>query len=112
VAAVGRRSRGVVTAHDVGRLRLAWTIVAVGTALGAVGAAWTAIAGASGAAGLAMLLLGAALGSAAAALASAVLALVDEVRGRPVARRRIGIAVGLFATTLLLLVLLAGVVAT
>jgi hypothetical protein len=109
VAVEGRRSRGVVTAHDVRRLRLAWRLVGAGAGLGVVGAIATAVAGASGATGLAMLLLGTALGSAAAATVSAVLALVDEVRGRPVARRRVGLSAALFVTTLLLLVLLAGV---
>jgi hypothetical protein len=94
------RTAAVVTAHDRRRLRLTWVALAVGAGLGLLGTAWTALGGASGAVGFAMLLLGVALGSVVGALVTGVLAVVDEIRGQPVARRRLWVAVGLFVAGL------------
>jgi MFS family permease len=94
-----------LTEHDRRRLALTWRVVIAGVVLGALGAVWVGLAGAPGAAGFAMLVIGAALGSGAAALLGAVLAVVDELRGAPVARRRMIVSGVLFASSLLLLTL-------
>jgi hypothetical protein len=98
-----------VTAHDRRRLTLGWRLLALGVVLGVVLAAWTGFAGASGTVGFALLLLGTAFGAVLAALVGGILAVVDEVRGVPVARRRLVVTVGLFLAGLLLITLSAAV---
>jgi hypothetical protein len=98
-----------VTAHDRRRLTLGWRLLATGVVLGAVAAAWTGLSGASGTVGFALVLLGTAFGAVLAALVGGILAVVDEVRGAPVARRRVVVTVGLFLAGLLLLTLGAAV---
>jgi hypothetical protein len=98
-----------LTAHDRRRLTVGWRLLAGGVMLGVVAAAAAGLSGASGAAGFALVVLGASLGSVLAALVSAVLAVLDELRGAPLARRRLVVIVGLFLAGLLLLTLGAGV---
>jgi hypothetical protein len=98
-----------LTAHDRRRLAVGWRLLAGGVALGVVGAAWTGLAGASGTVGFALLVLGTALGAVLAALVGGVLAVVDEVRGAPVARRRLVVTLALFAAGLVLITLGAAV---
>jgi hypothetical protein len=98
-----------LTAHDRRRLAVGWWLLAGGVALGVVAAAASGLAGASGTVGFALVVLGASLGSVLAALVSAVLAVLDELRGAPLARRRLVVTVGLFLAGLLLLTLGAGV---
>jgi hypothetical protein len=97
-----------LAAHERRRLAVGWRLLAAGIALGLIGAVWSALAGASGTVGFALLLLGAALGSVLAALVGGILAVVDEVRGVPVARRRLAVTVALFVAGLVLLTIGAG----
>ena len=92
-----------LTAHDRRRLTVGWRLLATGIGLGAVGAAWSGLAGASGTVGFALLVLGTALGAVLAALVGGILAVVDEFRGAPVARRRLVVTIALFLAGLLLL---------
>lgn len=95
----------VVTDHDRRRLRAARSTALAGAVIGVVAAGILAVLGASGAAGAAVVFTLSAAGSVAAALVTAILAIVDEVRRRPVARRRIYVTFGYFlgGVTLLLM---------
>jgi hypothetical protein len=104
-----RPAATALTAHDRRRLAVAWRSLATGIGLGVVGAAGSGLAGASGTVGFALLVLGAAFGAVLAALVGGVLAVVDEVRGAPVARRRLHVTIALFLAGLLLLTVGAAV---
>ena len=98
-----------LTDHDRARLRTTWRTTAAGPILGVLGAAAVGFLGAPGAAGLQVLLLLSATGCAVGAIVTGLFALIDEYRDRPVARRRPLTAVGLFAASVVLLVLTAGI---
>jgi hypothetical protein len=98
-----------ITAHDRRRSAVVRRLFAGGVGLGVVGAAWSALAGGTGSAGFALLVLGAAFGAVLAALVGGILAIVDEVRGAPVARRRVLVTLGFFFAGLVLLTVGAAV---
>jgi hypothetical protein len=98
-----------ITAHDRRRSAIGWRLFAGGVGLGVVGGAWSGLAGGSGRAGFALLVLGAAFGAVLAALVGGILAVVDEVRGAPVGRRRVVVTLGFFFAGLVLLTLGAAV---
>lgn len=108
----GAPDRRVVTDHDRARLRVTRRVLLAGPVLGIVAAATLGLWGASGAAGLAVLLVLTAAGSVLAAFVTAILAIVDEARRIPVARRRTVTALLLFAAGFLLLLLSTAVAAT
>lgn len=108
----GAPDRRVVTDHDRDRLRLTRRVLLAGPLLGMVAAATLGLWGASGAAGLAVLVVLTAAGSVLAAFVTAILAIVDEARHIPVARRRTVTALLLFAAGFLLLLLSTAVAAT
>jgi hypothetical protein len=95
---------------ELDRQRLTWTwrVVGAGALLGVLGAAAIAAIGGSGAAGLAVVLLGAAVGCVIGGLVTGVAAIVDEVRGHVVGRRRLTTAIGLFVAGVALLILSSG----
>lgn len=88
--------RRTVTDHDRRRLRITYRVAIVGAVLGVLGAGAVGLLGASGGAGLAVFLVVSAAGCVAAAFVTALLAIVDEWRRAPVARRRAWMAL-LFA---------------
>lgn len=96
-------------ALDRRRTRLAWTIAAVGSALGLVIAVVTGAFGASGRAGLATFLLVSAAAAALGALYATVTLLIDDLRGRRVTRRRPIAAFALFAAAAMLMAMVVGV---
>jgi hypothetical protein len=98
-----------ITTLDRRRLTLGWRLLGLGVGLGVVAAAWSGVAGASGTVGFVLVVLGTAFGAVLAALVGGILAVVDEVRGPPVARRRLIVTIALFVCGLLLLTLAAAV---
>lgn len=96
------------TDHDRRRLRVTWWVLLGGVALGVIGAGALAALGLDGRVGFAAVVLGCALGCVGAGLTTAVMAIVDEAQRRPVATRRVGITLGLFAVGAMLLVVLFG----
>jgi len=104
--------RRAVTEHDRSRLRVTRLVLLAGALLGVVAAAAVGLLGASGAAGLAVWLVVTAAGSVTAAFVTAILAIVDEARRVPVARRRTVTALALFAGGFLLLLFSTAVAAT
>lgn len=101
----------IVTGHDRRRLRVSRYTALTGVTLGVVGAGVIALLGASGAAGAAVVLTFSAAGTVAAAFVTAGLAIVDEIRRLPVARRRIYVALGYFLAGAALLVMSVGAAA-
>lgn len=100
------------TDHDRRRLRVTWRVLVGGIAFGVLGALLLGVIGLDGRAGFAAVALGSALGCVAAGLTTAVMAIIDEARRQPVATRRVGITLALFAVGGSLLVVvfaLAGV---
>jgi hypothetical protein len=93
---------------DRQRLTWTWRVVGAGAAIGVIGAAAIAAIGGSGTAGLAVVLLGAAVGCVVGGLVTGIVAIVDEVRGRVVGRRRLVTAIGLFVAGVVLLILSSG----
>ncbi len=83
-----------------------------GPLIGVLAIAVLAPAGMGGAGGLAVLLVLSAASCVLAAFVTAVQAMVDEYRYVPVARRRTLTALGLFATSFLLVLFSIGVSAT
>lgn len=101
-----------VTEHDRRRLRVTWRVLGAGVAVGVVGAILLGLLGLDGRVGFATVVLGSALGCVAAGLTTAIVAIIDEARRKPVATRRIGVTLALFALGASLLVVvfaLAGV---
>jgi hypothetical protein len=100
--------RGVpVTDHDRRRLRVSWRVLLAGVVLGVVGAATLGLLGFDGRAGFAAVVLGSSFGCVAAGLTTAGFAIVDEARRAPVATRRLVVALGLFASGGMLLIMVA-----
>ena len=83
-----------------------------GLALGLVAAAVVGLLGASAGAGLAVLMVLGSAGCVVAAFVTAGLAMIDEWRREPVARRRAWVALGYAVLGVTLLVLSMGAVAT
>ena len=77
-------------------------------ALGVLSAGVLAALGASGAAGAAVVFMLSATGCVAAAFVTAILSILDEIRRRPVSRRRIFMALGYFLAGAVLLVMSIG----
>ena len=86
-----------ITDHDRRRLRVTWRVLGAGVGIGVVGAILLGLLGLDGRAGFATVALGSALGCVAAGLTTAIIAIVDEARRQPVATRRVGITLALFA---------------
>ena len=101
-----------MTDHDRRRLRVTRRVALAGPVLGLAAIAVLVPAGVGGAGGLAVMLVFSAASCVLAAFVTAVQAMVDEYRYVPVARRRTLTALGLFASSFLLLSLSAGVSAT
>ena len=104
--------RRTVTEHDRRRLKVTARVLLAGPVLGMLAAFGLWLLGAGGVAGLAAFLVLSAAGSVAAALTTAALAIVDEYRRVPVARRRTLTAFALFVGGLVLVLLSMGVAAT
>lgn len=100
--------RRAVTDHDRRRLRITYRVVVGAVVLGILAAGGVGLLGASGGAGLAVLLVLSSAGCVAAAFVTALLAIVDEWRRAPVARRRAWTALGLAVLGALLLVMSLG----
>jgi hypothetical protein len=97
-----------VTEHDRARLRTTGKVLLLGPLLGVTAAGAVALIGLPGQAGFLAVVLGCALGAVLAALTTVGHAIVDEWARRPVARRRIVIAVGLFLAATVLLIASGG----
>ncbi len=108
----GAPSTRTLTDHDRRRLRVGQRVALSGLVLGLVAAAAVGLLGASGSAGLAVLLVLGSAGCVVAAFVTAVLAMVDEWRREPVARRRAWVALGYALLGVGLLVLSMGAVAS
>ena len=104
--------RRTVTDHDRRRLKVTARVLLAGPVLGVLAVFALGLLGAGGLAGLAAFLLLSAAASVAAALTTASLAIVDEYRRVPVARRRTLTALALFVGGFVLLLLSLGVAAT
>lgn len=89
-------------------MRRTWQLAAVGALAGVALAVLTGVLGASGRVGFVVLLLVWALAAAIAALYAGLTAVIDDLKGRPVARARVGAAVGLFFLAAILMALVAG----
>ena len=100
-----------MTDHDRARLRVTHRVALAGPVLGVLAVAVLAWWGAGGAAGLAVLLVLSAAGCLVAAFTTAILAIVDEARRVPVARRRTLTALALFLAAFVLLLGSTGVAA-
>lgn len=98
-----------MTDHDRARLRVQRRVALAGPVVGVAVAAASGLAGLSGRVGLALLLACASFGAAVAALLGVGHGIVDEWRQAPVARRRIGTTLALFAAAAVLLLLAGGV---
>lgn len=98
-------------AFEARRLRVAWWAVGVGSGLGLVAAGGVGVAGGDGAAGLAVLLLVWAATATVTGLGVLVVGFVDELRRRPVGRRRVLVALGLLAAGMALMVMGVGAAA-
>ncbi len=105
------QDRRVVTEHDRRRLRITYRVLGAAVTLGVVAAGGVGLLGASGGAGLAVLLVLSAAGCVAAAMVTALLAILDEWRRAPVARRRAWTALGLGVLGATLLVMSLGAAA-
>jgi hypothetical protein len=105
---IGPPDRTRLTEHDRRRLRATWWTLGTGVVAGALGAVGIAVIGGSGAAGLAVLLLLTAAGSVVAALVTALLAILDEYRRVAVGRPRAYVALGLFVTAGVLVIMSVG----
>lgn len=103
-------SPGAVAGADpeAGPLRWARRLALGGVVLGLAGAVLTGMLGVPGAVGVLVVVLCSAFGLALAAVFLLVSALVDELRGRPVSRRRPLWGVGAFAAAIVLLIALVG----
>ena len=108
----GPPDRRTVSDHDRARLRITYRLLLAGPVLGVVAAGTLGLLGAGGAAGLAVLFVLTAASCGVAALTTAILAIVDEARRVPVARRRTLTALAAFVAAFLLVLLSTGVAAT
>jgi uncharacterized protein (DUF849 family) len=90
------------------RVRRTWRIAGVGALVGVGLAALSGVLGGDGRVGFVILFLVTSLATGVAALYAGVTAVVDDLKGRPVARARVVAAVGLFVLTALLMALVAG----
>lgn len=93
---------------DDPRVRRTWRIAGVGVLVGVALAALSGVLGADGRVGFVILFLVAALSAGVAALYAGLTAVVDDLKGRHVARARVGSAVGLFLLGAILMALVAG----
>ena len=96
------------TDHEDRRLRTTWRLAALGPLLGVPAMIALALAGTGGAAGLAVLLVLSSASCLVAAFVTAALGMLDEWRRRPVGRRRVLSAAGLFVGGGALLVMSIG----
>lgn len=98
------------TSSDTEALRTRWArrLLAVGVALGLVGAVVTGLLGVPGQVGVMIVLLGGSFGAALAAVSLFVTALVDEFRGEAVPGRRLLWGMAAFAGAVVLLIALLG----
>lgn len=94
--------------HDRQRLTTTWRIVLVGGILAVAAAVGVALLGGSGATGLGVLLVVCAFATAVAGLQALTVGFIDDVRRRPVSRRRVLTALALLALSLVLLVMAGG----
>lgn len=97
-----------VSDHDRARMRRTLAIAGSGSLAGVVLALVVGLLGGSGRAGLAVLLLVAAGACSVAALHAIATLLYDDLKERSPARRRAGLALGLFAAAALLMAMVAG----
>lgn len=85
-----------------------WRIAAVGAGIGVLLAATSGLLGADGRVGMVVLLLVTALGCGVAALYGGLTAVIDDLKGRPVQRRRPIAAGALFLVAAMLMAMVAG----
>jgi hypothetical protein len=104
----GRQPGRTLTEHDRRRVRTARRLLLGAVVVGVLATGALAIAGASGALGLVVVLLATMVGCVLAAAHLAILALVDEIKHRPVATRRPLEALGFFLLALVLMLLVMG----
>ncbi len=97
-----------VTDHDRRRLRTARWVCLSTVAIGVGFAAVLGVIGAGGQAGAAVVFVFTSAGCVLAAFVTALQAMVDEVRRRPVARRRIWVTLGYFLAAAAFLVMSIG----
>ena len=97
-----------LTDHDRERIRSTLRILWVGALAGLGLALLVGVLGGSGRTGLAVMLLVTAAASSLGALHSIGTLLYDDLKDRDPARRRAGLAVGLFAAAALLMAMVAG----
>lgn len=90
------------------RVRSTWRIAAVGAVVAVALAVLTGVLGATGRVGFVVLFLVLALSAGLAALYAGLTAVVDDLKGRRVARARVVSAVGLFFLAAILMALVAG----
>ena len=90
------------------RVRRTWRIAGLGTLGGVALAVLSGILGADGRVGFVILFLVTALAAALAALYAGLTAVIDDLKGRRVARARVVSAVGLFVLAALLMAVGAG----
>ncbi|MBW3619777.1 MAG: hypothetical protein KY461_05990 [Actinobacteria bacterium] len=90
------------------RVRRTWRIAGLGTLAGAGLAVLSGVLGADGRVGFVILFLVTALGAALAALYAGLTAVIDDLKGRRVARARVVSAGGLFVLAALLMAVVAG----
>jgi len=103
-------SAGEVTHSDpeAGLLRWARRLALGGFGLGVTGAVIVGVLGVPGGVGVLVVVLGSAFGLSLAAVLLLVSALIDELRGRPVSRRRPLRGLGAFVAAIVLLIALVG----
>lgn len=104
----GERPAEEGTAGRDPRVRRTWRIAGAGALVGVALAVLSGILGADGRVGFVILFLIAALSAALGALYAGLTAVVDDLKGRPVARARVGSAVGLFVLAAVLMAVVAG----
>lgn len=95
--------------HDRRRLRQSWRVLGVGAAVAVAAAVAAGLAGLPGQAGAIALLVVLALAVAVTGIQIVVLALVDDLRDRRVAKRRPLIAAGLLVLAGVLMAMAGGV---
>ncbi len=93
---------------EAGPLRWGRRLALGGVGLGLIGAVATGALGVPGGVGVLVVVLGTAFGLSLAAVFWLVSALIDELRGRPVSRRRPLWGLAAFVTAIVLLIALVG----
>ncbi len=107
-----RPGRGrAITEHDRRRLRQSRRLLAVGGLVAVAAVVAAALAGLPGQVGMLALLSVGALALAVAGIHALVLAMIDDYRDRPVARRRPVLGVGMLLLAGLLMAMAGGVAA-